>query len=119
MSSVHHSPISPTDVPAVIETYLRAHDERDTESTLATFGPDAIVIDEGNTYAGTERIRWWLDNGASEYTFTRTLTGHDDLGGGTYVVRNHLSGNFPGGEADLAYRFQLRDDLIQHLQIAP
>jgi hypothetical protein len=34
-------------------------------------------------------------------------------------VSNHLSGNFPGGEVDLRYRFRLADGLIQELQIAP
>lgn len=31
----------------------------------------------------------------------------------------HLEGNFPGGVADLAYRFTLRHGLIEHLEIAP
>ena len=108
-----------TGIPEVIDTYLTAHDRRDTAATLATFAPEAIVTDEGETYAGTERIRWWLDHAASEYVYTRTLTGVDDLGNGTYVVRNHLSGNFPGGEADLRFRFQLGSELIDQLEIAP
>ena len=108
-----------TELPAAIETYLHAHDRHDTDATLATFGPEATVIDEGNTYTGTDRIRWWLDNGASEYTYTRTLTGIETAGEGKYVVHNHLSGNFPGGEADLRFRFRLEGDRIQHLEIAP
>lgn len=108
-----------TELPDVIATYQRAHDQRNAEAALATFAADATVIDDGETYAGTERILWWLSNAASEYTYTRALTGTEDLGGGTYLVSNHLSGNFPGGEADLRYRFQIADGLIQHLQIAP
>lgn len=106
-------------LPAVIETYQQAHDRHDTDAALAAFGADATVSDEDTTYSGTERIRWWLANAASEYTFTRTLTGVDDLGAGMVVVRNHLSGDFPGGEVDLRYRFELRDGLIHRLEIAP
>ena len=109
----------PVDVPTVIEAYQRAHDRHDADEALASFGPDATVIDEGVAYVGTERIRWWLGNAASEYTYTRTLTGAEDLGDGAYIVHNHLSGNFPGGEADLRYRFQLREGLIHRVEIAP
>ncbi|MEZ5410364.1 MAG: hypothetical protein R2761_20200 [Acidimicrobiales bacterium] len=111
--------MSGIDVPIVIADYQRAHDQRDAAGALASFGPDATVIDDGVAYVGTERIQWWLANAASEYTYTRTLTGAEDLGDGAYLVHNHLSGNFPGGEADLRYRFQLRDGLIHHVEIAP
>lgn len=111
--------MSPTDLPDVIDTYQRAHDRHDVDAALATFGPDATVIDDGATYAGTERILWWLTNAASEYTYTRTLTGTEDLGDGVHVVHNHLAGDFPGGEVDLHHRFQLRAGLIHHLDIAP
>jgi hypothetical protein len=108
------------EVPSVIATYLQVHDRRDTEESIACFDADATVIDEDHQYTGTERIRWWLDNGAAEFTFTRTLTGvepgdTDDV----FFVDNHLSGDFPGGEADLRYRFVLRRGLIHRLEIVP
>ena len=106
-------------LPPVIETYQHAQDRRDTPTALNTFSADATVIDEGVAYRGTERIERWLTDGASEYTFTRTLTGVEDLGEGVHVVSNHLSGDFPGGEVDLRYRFQLDGDRIQRLEIAP
>jgi hypothetical protein len=111
--------MSPIDVPVVIETYQRAHDRRDVDAALAAFGSDATVIDDGVAYVGGERIASWLRNAASEYTYTRTLTGAEDLGDGAYLVHNHLSGDFPGGEVDLRYRIQLRDGLIHHVEIAP
>jgi SnoaL-like domain len=110
--------MSNTELPIVISTYQDAHDKRDTDTALATFATDATVVDEGNTYTGSERIGWWLEHAASEFTFTRTLLSVEDLGDGDHVVRNHLAGNFPGGEADLNYRFRLRDGLIEHLEIA-
>ena len=111
--------VSTDRLPTAIDTYLHARDRRETDASLATFGDDATVIDEGTTYTGTDRIRWWLDNAASEYTFTRTLTGVEDEGGGNYLVHNHLSGDFPGGEVDLRFRFRVEHDRIQHLEIAP
>ncbi len=111
--------MSRTSVPAVIEIYYQAHDRRDADGALASFAPDATVIDDGVAYVGSERIRSWLMNAASEYTYTRTLTGAEDLGDAAYVIHNHLSGNFPGGEVDLRYRVQLRDGLILRVEIAP
>ena len=107
------------ELPAVIETYQHAHDRRDTEPAIASFGLDATVTDEDTTFTGVDCIRGWLDNAAAEYTFTRTLTGVEQIERDVYVVHNHLSGNFPGGEADLRYRFELREGLIQRLDIAP
>lgn len=108
-----------TDIPGIIDTYQRAHDRHDVDAALATFGPGATVTDENTTYHGAEQIGEWLTNAASEYTYTRTHTGTESLGDDTYLVHNHLSGNFPGNEVDLRYRFQLRDDLIHQLDIAP
>jgi hypothetical protein len=107
------------DLPLSIETYQQAHDRRDTDIALATFAATAIVIDEDTTYVGTDAIRGWLDTAASEFTYTRTLLGAESLGGGSWLVRNRLDGNFPGGTAELRYQFVLQGDLIDRLEITP
>ena len=107
------------ELPTPIEHYQRAHEQRDTDAAVAMFRADATVVDDGRTHTGIDEIRWWLANAASEYTYTRTLTGVSEERDGSYIVSNHLSGNFPGGEVDLRYRFRLADGLIQELQIAP
>jgi hypothetical protein len=107
------------ELPTPIAQYQRAHDLRDADAAVAMFRADATVVDDGRTHTGTVEIRWWLANAASEYTYTRTLTGVTEEPDGSYIVSNHLSGNFPGGEVDLRYRFRLADGLIQELQIAP
>jgi hypothetical protein len=103
----------------VIGRYQRAHDARDTALAITAFSPDAEVIDDGHTYVGTERVRWWLDNAASEFEYTRHLTGFEKADDGVYVVHNRVVGNFPGGEVDLDYRFELAGELIQRLEITP
>lgn len=105
--------------PDIIAAFQRAHDRHDTEAAVATFGADATVVDDGRTYTGTTEIRAWLDRAASEYTYTRSLTGVDDHGDGTFTVSNRLEGNFPGGQVDLRYRFEVEGDLIRSLHIAP
>jgi hypothetical protein len=108
-----------TELPAVIDAYQQAHDRRDTEQSIACFDAGATVIDEDQEFTGTDRVRWWLANAAAEFTFTRTLTGVERVDDDVYIVRNHRAGNFPGGEAELRYRFELRAGLIHRLEIAP
>jgi len=104
--------------PEVIQRYLVARDARDTEGALATFSPDAKVTDEGHDHHGTEEIRAWLDTAAAEFTFTRTLLNIDAVDGNTWVLRNRLEGDFPGGLVDLDFRIVLRHGLIGELAIA-
>lgn len=106
-------------LPEVIDRYQRAHDARDTDLAITAFASDAEVLDDGHEYIGADRVRWWLDNAAAEFEYTRRLTGVERIDDGTYLVHNRVVGNFPGGKADLSYRFELLDGLIQHLVIAP
>ena len=107
------------ELPEVVSRYQSAHDRRDTAVALSAFTPDARVFDDGHEYHGADEIRGWLDHGASEYTFTRSLVSTEATGAGTWVVVNHLEGNFPGGVVDLRYRFTVTDGLISELVIAP
>ena len=106
-------------VPAVIGRYQAAHDRHDSSAAASAFTTDATVSDDGSTYVGAEVILGWLDTAASEFTYTRTLVGAEQEDDRTWIVHNHLAGDFPGGTVDLSYRFVLRDDLIERLDIAP
>ena len=107
------------DVPGVIDRYLRAHDRRDTDAALSTFAANATVVDDGQRYVGTDRIRNWLANASTESSYTRTFTGGAAVDADTWLVTNRLDGDFPGGVVDLSYRFRLAGDEIAELLIAP
>lgn len=111
--------IAPDVLPAVITTYLIAHQARDLEAAIAHYTPDAAVTDEGRMYHGPEEIRAWLARSASEYTYTIERTGAARLDDRHYDVIHHLEGDFPGGAVDLHFRFTLRDALIACLVIEP
>ena len=107
------------DVPEVIGRYQAAHDRHDSSAAASAFTADATVRDDGSTFVGAEAILGWLDTAASAFTYTRTLIGAERQDDRTWIVHNNLSGDFPGGTVDLSYRFVLRDDLIERLDIAP
>ncbi len=86
---------------------------------VATFTEDARVIDESRTHVGRDGIRKWRKGVASAYQFTSEIRESLPDGPGRFLVKAHLEGNFPGGVVDLAYRFTLKDELIDGLEIAP
>jgi hypothetical protein len=106
-------------LPEVISRYQAAHDRRDTEAALAAFHPEARVVDEGRERRGLGEVREWLDTTATEFTYTRSFLGAEEEGPGRYLVTCHLEGDFPGGQVDLRYRFEVEDGRIRELVIAP
>ena len=108
-----------TDLPAVVQHYQDAHDQHDADEALASFTTGAVVVDDGHEYRGSVEIRDWLTRASTEFTYTRTLVDAVQVDADTWLVANHLEGNFPGGVVDLQYRFVLADGLIRHLDIAP
>jgi hypothetical protein len=107
------------ELPEVVSRYQDAHDRQDTAVALSAFAPDARVVDDGLEYRGSDEIRDWLDRASSEYTFTRSLVSAEPDGDDTWLVINHLEGDFPGGVVDLRYQFVVAGDLISELVIAP
>jgi hypothetical protein len=107
------------DLPPIIAAYQGAHDRHEVDAALATFTEDAVVHDEDEDWVGTEQIRQWLVKTSTEYTFTRALLGVESEGTGSWLVRNRLEGNFPGGVVDLRYQFTVDHDRISRLSIAP
>ena len=107
------------ELPDAIAQYQDAHDGRDVEKALAAFTPNATVKDDGHEYHGPDEIRDWLARASTTFTYTRTLTGATAIDENSWLVTNHLEGDFPGGVVDLRYRFVLADGLISELEIAP
>jgi hypothetical protein len=99
---------TPIELPDAVSRYLEAHLVRNTPTALSTFHEGATVTDEGITHTGTAAIETWLSTAASEFTFTTER-----------LSAEQLDGDFPGGRADLRYRFTLRSGLIGDLTIAP
>ncbi|MCX2934978.1 nuclear transport factor 2 family protein [Mycobacterium sp. CVI_P3] len=104
---------------SIIDAYLRASAEHDTESVVATFTPDATVTDEGVTHTGLDAIRQWRDSTSAEFQYKTTVLQTEELRPQTYLVTARVAGNFPGPPVTLKYQFALRDGLIADLTIAP
>jgi hypothetical protein len=106
------------ELPDPIKTFMTALDAREADRALTTLSLDAVVTDEGHTYTGRDEIGAWLTDSASEYTYTTEFTGATTTDT-TVDVEQHLEGDFPGGVADLHYRFVIDGALISRLVIEP
>ena len=105
-------------LPEIVRTFMTALDAREVGQALATLTPGAVVTDEGREYQGTDGIGSWIATAANEYAYTTEFTGATPTDVGVDVGQ-HLEGNFPGGVADLHYRFTLDGASIRRVVIEP
>ena len=99
-----------------IAAYIDASNGRNAEALIACFTPDAIVVDEGQTYRGSDEIRQWLARTVEAYAFTLEATHVAEQGSET-VVTCRVSGTFDGSPIQLPFRFTLAGDRIAALTI--
>jgi ketosteroid isomerase-like protein len=106
------------DVPDVINCYFEADARHDTNAIVALFTDDAVVVDEGETWRGSSAIRAWQEGTASRYEYATQVFDTESAGKDGYLVTGRLEGNFPGGTADVKWRFTLAGERISDLHIA-
>jgi hypothetical protein len=109
--------VTPRQLPAIIRTFLVDHAARDADAAARAFAPTAVVRDQGETFRGAAEVLAFLRHQGGEFTYTTELLGGRRIDETHWVAVNHLEGDFPGGVADLDYRFTLADGLITELEI--
>jgi hypothetical protein len=108
-----------TPLPQVVSRYFELDGVRDIDAIISLFADNATVIDEGERRHGTTEIRAWQTGPASKYTYTTKIMDAKELSQNHYLVTGRLTGNFPGGTADLNWDFTVADERIIQLVIAP
>jgi hypothetical protein len=106
-------------LPPAVRRYFELDPHRDIELFVALFSDDATVVDESETRHGTAAIREWRAGAAVKYMYTTEVHSAEPLGPDRYLVTGRLTGDFPGGTADLRWDFMLAGELISRLVIAP
>ena len=105
------------DLPKPIASYFAA-DKENSEAIARCFTADAVVKDEGHTYAGVAEIRRWKEETSSKFTYTNEPFALD-RNDGQIMVTSRVTGNFPGSPIDLRFIFGLAGDRIASLEIIP
>ncbi len=104
--------------PTAVVRFVEAAQKRDFDAIGGCFTDDATVADEAHTHRGRTQIRQWQEASRQKWEYTLTVKTGTARGVDGYLIEGHLSGNFPGGEADVTYAFTLRDGLISRLVIS-
>jgi hypothetical protein len=107
------------ELPEVVARFQDAHDRHDTDTAASAFATDSIVVDDGHEHRGPVEIARWLAGPSVAFDWTRTQVGVEAVDADTWLIHNHLEGDFPGGAVDLLYRFTLSGGQIIGLQITP
>jgi ketosteroid isomerase-like protein len=103
-------------LPTTIRAFNQAHEARDADAALALLTSEAVITDIGETFAGEEALRHFVAEAGAEFSYTDDITGVAQ-DGDVWVVSHHLDGDFPGGTADLDYRFALDGGRIARIDI--
>ncbi len=99
-----------------IAGYLADMNNRDNESLVRRFTPEAVVIDEGETHRGPEEIRRWLARVQAAFEFTLEPLRAEQQGDEA-IVTCRTTGTFPGSPVDLRHCITLTGDRIAALTI--
>jgi hypothetical protein len=106
-------------VPEVIRRYFEADDRRDVDGVVALFADDAEVRDEAQVWSGLAEIRSWREGPVARFQYTNDVQSATRAAEDEFRLAGQIVGNFPGGTAELTWRFKLAGDRIVGLEIRP
>ncbi|GAY07213.1 hypothetical protein TOK_2438 [Pseudonocardia sp. N23] len=118
MLMTQHTELPSDLLPTAVRDFLAAHIAGDADTASAFLVEDVVLVDQGETVRGREKAHAFLRDAGSEFEYTTEQTGARRVDDAHWVVTVRLEGTFPGGVAELDYRFALRDDLVAELVIA-
>jgi len=103
-------------LPSSILAYFEADKRNDGEALIRAFAANAVVEDEGRSYAGRQAIdAWWREVKAKYQHVVEPLEASEK--DGVTEVRAKVTGNFPGSPATLTFAFRLKGEEIAALGI--
>lgn len=101
-------------LPKVITDLVKAQDDFDSAEYANCFSDNAVVYDEGKTYHGKKAIERWIDKANRDYQMTMKPLEYAE---NDQVLKAEISGSFNGSPLVLTYRFELKNGLIERLEI--
>lgn len=105
-------------LPTTVRDFMAAHVAGDDDTASSFFTEDVVLVDVGETIRGRDQVHAFLRDAGAQFETTTEQIGARRVDDTHAVVTVRLEGSFPGGVAELDYRFALRDDLVAELVIA-
>ena len=113
-----HTDLRSDALPTTIRDFLAASTVHDADTASSFLVEDVVVVDQNETFRGRDEVYAFLRDAGAEFEYTTEQIGARRVDDDHWVVTLRLEGTFPGGVADLDYRFTLRGDLVAELVIA-
>ncbi|GLL02822.1 nuclear transport factor 2 family protein [Dactylosporangium matsuzakiense] len=114
----HNTDLPSEQLPTPVRDFLGAHVARDAATASKFLTEDVVAVDQGETFRGRDQVHAFLRDAGSEFEYTTEQVGARRVDDTHWVATMRLEGTFPGGTAELDYRFTLRDDRIAEIVIA-
>lgn len=106
----------PLYLPDPLPLYFEISNGSDAAQIADCFTPDAVVVDEGQTYKGHDAIQSWKHDARKKYEYTvEPVSASKD--GDLLKVKANVIGNFPGSPVQLDHVFGLAGNKINSLEI--
>ena len=113
-----HTDLLPDALPPTVRDFLAASTVHDADTASSFLVEDVVVVDQAETFQGRDQVHAFLRDAGAEFEYTTEQIGARRVDEEHWVVTLRLEGTFPGGVAELDYRFTLRGDLVAELVIA-
>jgi hypothetical protein len=105
-------------IPSSLASFVKANNNRDTDSLAACFCKDAVVYDDGQIMRGTDEIRQWIAELFRKFQYVVAPTNVRELTNGAILTAT-ITGNFPGASVSLDYHCRTLGDKIDIMVILP
>jgi ketosteroid isomerase-like protein len=105
-------------LPGTVRDFLAASTVHDADTASSFLAEDVVVADQGETFRGRDEVHAFVRDAGAEFEYTTEQTAARRVDDDHWVVTLRLEGTFPGGVAELDYRFTLREGLITELVVA-
>lgn len=105
-----------SEVPVPVQRMIDATNAGDSAAFVAAFTPDAVLVDWGKVFEGTEGVASWNESdniGRSAHFEVAECVREGDA----WIVTLDVTGG--GFNGTSGFRFELTDDLISRMEIAP
>jgi ketosteroid isomerase-like protein len=107
---------SPSELlPIVVRDFFTAHVVHDADTAAQFLADDVVAVDQGQTWRGRDQAYLFVRDAGAEFEVTTEELGTRCIDDTHVIIGVRLTGNFPGGVAEIDYRFTLRDGLITEI----
>jgi len=105
-------------IASTLASFVKANNDRDTDSVAACFSRGAVVHDDGQIIRGTDEIRQWVAELFRKFQYVVAPTNVRELENGAILTAT-ITGNFPGARVSLDYHCRTLGDKIDVMIIQP